>query len=206
MPTPEDAPTAALVQKILPEMLKIAGEEGWNAMTLQKAAQLADVQADDVSQALPSGIDSLVPLYFRELDERLRDKLSNTDMGSLRIRDKVTLGVETWFELLGEHHGASVKAIDWCSARLFGRLPTTELIWGTADTIWTGIGDEDTGFTYMSKRTTLSAVLTSTLAVWRQNANDDAEWKAFLSRRIDDVMSFEKFKAKLKAPKFPFFA
>ena len=68
--------------------------------------------------------------------------------------------------------------------------------WRSADIMWRIAGDTSTDFNHYTKRMTLGAVYASTLLAW---LDDDSEgWAntaAFLDRRIDDVMKFEKFKA-----------
>jgi ubiquinone biosynthesis protein COQ9 len=68
--------------------------------------------------------------------------------------------------------------------------------WRTADGTWRIAGDTSTDFNHYTKRVTLGAVYGSTLLAW---LDDDTEgWTAtaaFLDRRIDDVMRFEKLKA-----------
>jgi ubiquinone biosynthesis protein COQ9 len=62
--------------------------------------------------------------------------------------------------------------------------------------MWRLSGDTSTDFNHYTKRMTLGAVYGSTLLAW---IDDDSEgWSetaAFLDRRIDDVMRFEKWKA-----------
>ena len=75
-------------------------------------------------------------------------------------------------------------------------------LWGTSDLIWTTLGDSSRDVNWYTKRATLSAVYSSTVLYW---LGDDSEghaatW-AFLDRRIDNVMSFEKFKAKARDSK-----
>ncbi len=206
MPTPEDAPTALLRQKILASALEIAPVSGWAEETYLEACAKNEVSPDDVAYAFPSGAASLILLYFDTLKAEIKDELAALPLDEMRIRDKVTQGVAIWFEALSRHHAASVKALDWSLARPTGPLSMPELLWGVADTIWRGIGDTSDGFTYYSKRTTLSAVLGSTLAAWRGAEGNEPAWREFLDRRIENVMSFEKFKAQVKLPevKLPF--
>ena len=206
MPTPEDAPTAQLRQKILASALTMAPATGWKTETFEAACAENQVTPDDVAFAFPSGVASLILFYFDRLQSQIKDELAALPLEDMRIRDKVTQGVAVWLEGLSCHHEASVKALDWCTVRPAGPLSMPELLWGVADTIWVGIGDESEGFTYYSKRTTLSAVLGSTLAAWRSAEGDESQWRTFLDRRIENVMSFEKFKAQMKLPevKLPF--
>ena len=68
--------------------------------------------------------------------------------------------------------------------------------WRTADLMWRIAGDTSTDFNHYTKRLTLGAVYNSTLLVWLDDQSEgSSETAAFLDRRIDDVMKFEKWKA-----------
>ena len=68
--------------------------------------------------------------------------------------------------------------------------------WRTADLMWRIAGDTSTDFNHYTKRTTLGAVYGATLLVWLDDQGEAwLETAAFLDRRIDEVMRFEKFKA-----------
>jgi ubiquinone biosynthesis protein COQ9 len=68
--------------------------------------------------------------------------------------------------------------------------------WRTADHMWRIAGDTATDYNHYTKRLTLSGVYASTLLAWLDDQSEDwAETSAFLDRRIDDVMRFEKWKA-----------
>ncbi len=62
--------------------------------------------------------------------------------------------------------------------------------------MWRIAGDTSTDFNHYTKRVTLGAVYGSTLLAWLDDDSEElGETAAFLDRRIDDVMSFEKWKA-----------
>ena len=68
--------------------------------------------------------------------------------------------------------------------------------WRSADHMWRLAGDTATDFNHYTKRATLGAVYGSTLLVWLDDQSEGwADTAAFLDRRIDDVMQFEKWKA-----------
>jgi ubiquinone biosynthesis protein COQ9 len=74
-----------------------------------------------------------------------------------------------------------------------------DLIWGTSDLIWTTLGDTSDDYNWYSKRTILSGVYSATLLYWLGDQSDGhADTWDFLDRRIDNVMQFEKTKAKLR--------
>ena len=72
-------------------------------------------------------------------------------------------------------------------------------IWGTADAIWTALGDRSTDINWYTKRVSLSAVYGATVLYWMGDDSEghQATWD-FLDRRIETVMSFEKTKAALR--------
>jgi ubiquinone biosynthesis protein COQ9 len=73
----------------------------------------------------------------------------------------------------------------------------TRLAWRAADRIWRVAGDRATDFNHYSKRTILIGVYGSTSLVFLDDDSEGlAATRAFLDRRIDDVMNFEKAKAR----------
>ena len=72
-------------------------------------------------------------------------------------------------------------------------------IWGTADRIWTALGDTSQDLNWYTKRATLSGVYGATVLYWLGDASpgNQATWE-FLDRRIDGVMQFEKLKASFR--------
>ena len=68
--------------------------------------------------------------------------------------------------------------------------------WRSADLMWRLAGDTSTDFNHYTKRMTLGTVYCSTLINWLDDQSEGwTDTAAFLDRRIDDVMRFEKFKA-----------
>lgn len=71
-------------------------------------------------------------------------------------------------------------------------------MWTTADRIWNTLGDASRDVNWYTKRATLTGVYSSTVLFWLGDDSDGyADTWAFLDRRIDDVMQFEKVKAKV---------
>lgn len=64
------------------------------------------------------------------------------------------------------------------------------------DTIWHAAGDTATDYNHYTKRTILLGVYAATMTVLLDDESDgQAETRAFLARRIDGIMRFEKAKA-----------
>ena len=64
MPTPSIAPSAALIEKILPEMLKQAGEAGWNAESYAEVLKKNVFLTKKRRLRFPDGVSSLIGIYF----------------------------------------------------------------------------------------------------------------------------------------------
>ena len=78
-------------------------------------------------------------------------------------------------------------------------LPRTlRLGWHSADLMWRLAGDTATDYNHYTKRALLAGIYTATLAVFVDDQSEGkAETRAFLDRRIEGVMQFEKAKAQL---------
>jgi len=71
--------------------------------------------------------------------------------------------------------------------------------WRAADVMWRAAGDESTDLNHYTKRLTLAGVYAATLLVFVDDESEDwAETRAFLARRIEGVMRFERAKAQWK--------
>jgi ubiquinone biosynthesis protein COQ9 len=93
-----------------------------------------------------------------------------------------------------EPHKAAVKR---ASGSPLGAANGPTSLWQAADAIWSGLGDTSTDGNWYSKRLILSGVVGSTMVVWL-GADDRESVEAFLDRRIENVMQFEKAKAETK--------
>ena len=75
-----------------------------------------------------------------------------------------------------------------------------QLGWASADAMWRLAGDTASDYNHYSKRAILAGIYAATLAVFVSDESDGKqETRAFLDRRIDGVMKFEKAKGRLLA-------
>ena len=187
-PTRAEAARAAILAEALPE----TAFEGWSQATLDRAAQAAGYSEGEVQLYCPGGVLDLIETWSRTADEDARLAIAHS--GANRIRDKVTQGVLLRLEQYAGEEEAAARA----RARLLlpdGLDRGARLLWSTSDMIWRAIGDTSTDANFYSKRAILSGVYASTLAVWLDERDPDKpDTRAFLDRRIDNVMQFEKVK------------
>jgi ubiquinone biosynthesis protein COQ9 len=72
--------------------------------------------------------------------------------------------------------------------------------WRAADHIWRAAGDTAVDYNHYTKRTLVAGIYAATLLVFLDDESEGhADTKAFLGRRIEGVMRFEKAKARLSA-------
>jgi ubiquinone biosynthesis protein COQ9 len=129
--------------------------------------------------------------------------LNTSDLYDLRFRDRVAFAVRKRLEL-ATHHKEAVRRGTTLFALPIYAADGAKAVWGTADAIWDTLGDQSQDYNWYTKRSILSAVYSSTVLFWLgdESEGQEATW-AFLDRRIDNVMQFEKVKgATLKNPVF----
>lgn len=182
---------------ILAAALPHAAFDGWSETTLTAALADSGV-APALGRALyPRGGVDLAVAYHRNGDAAMKAALAATDLAALRYRDRVALAIKLRLQ-------TADKELVRRGSALFS-LPQhapegAKLIWATADAIWTALGDSSQDLNWYSKRATLSAVYSATVLFWLgDHSEDNADTWAFLDRRIENVMQFEKTKAALQA-------
>lgn len=186
-------PSDAILDAALPHV----PFDGWSQTTLAAAIRGAGVAPAVGHGLFPRGGVDLALAYHARGDAALAAKMTATDMTGMRIRDKIIQAVRWRIEAAGNRdlvrRGATLFALPrWAP-------DGARAIWGTADTIWTGLGDTSEDINWYTKRTTLSGVYSATVLYWLGDESEGsaATW-AFLDRRIEDVMRFEQTKAKLR--------
>jgi ubiquinone biosynthesis protein COQ9 len=200
--------TEELRHAILDDMLAEAAFDGWTDTALKQAAKQAGMSAEELARgdlhlAFPKGIADVLDFWAEREDIRMAEAFATADPAPTKIRDKVRFLVHARIAGLAPHREAARRASAMLALPPYAPL-ATRLTWRTADAIWRALGDGSTDFNFYTKRTTLSAVYLSTLTKWFADDSEDftATW-TFLEKRIENVMQFEKVKAKVsgKLPK-----
>jgi len=186
----ETAPSDLFLDRLTDAMLALAPESGWTQAALAKAAEKAGLTDGQALLAAPNGVSDVLEAFGQRAAHAAGAAVSAS---TGKVREKVRAGVKGWLAALDVHKPA-VKRAAVAPANL---LTGPKGLWAAADAIWAALGDKSTDYNWYTKRMTLSAVLGSTLAAW-MGTDDEAETDAFLDRRIENVMQFEKFKAQAK--------
>lgn len=192
MPTPQDTVTTALLDAAL---IHVAFD-GWSEATFKNAVQDAGIDPAVARSVCPRGAVDLAIAYHKQGDRLMAEAYRAEDTSALKIREKITRAVHLRLEAITDREavqrGTTLFALPHHAA------DGAQLIWGTADAIWTAIGDTSTDVNWYTKRAILSGVYGSTVLYWLGDTSDGhSDTADFLDRRIADVMTIEKVKAQV---------
>lgn len=115
-----------------------------------------------------------------------------------RIRDKITRCITLRLEILEPHKPAVARLMNHLM-RPGNMRQKHQLAYKAVDHMWRLIGDKSVDFSFYTKRAILAGVYGSTLLYWLNDESDNFEnTRAFIDRRIENVMHIPKAKQKLK--------
>jgi ubiquinone biosynthesis protein COQ9 len=198
----------ALKEAVLKAALKDAAFDGFTDSVLAKAGKDAGADPAALARLFPEGALSLIEYFSTSIDEEMEKKLSTTDLSTRKIRERIKIAVMTRLWLLEPHKEAARRAAATLTLPMHASLGA-KLIYRTVDAMWRAAGDTATDFNFYTKRGILAGVYGSVLVRWfSDTGEDDSATEAFLDARIENVMQFEKFKAKARETlsHFPAFA
>ena len=169
--------------------------DGWTALARDAAAYAQGVDRDIAAMALPDSA-AMVDAYIAHADTLMVAAMG--DVSGLKVRDRIRLALRSRLEAASADREAVRRALAVLAQPQHAGLAARSL-WRTADTMWRAAGDTATDFNHYSKRAILGAVYSASLLYWLDDDSDDHEatW-AFIDRRIDSIMKFEKTKASAK--------
>ncbi|HEX9964633.1 MAG TPA: COQ9 family protein [Allosphingosinicella sp.] len=169
--------------------------DGWSDKALAMAAAELGVPAPRARLAFPEGATQMVDAWFDAIDRAMAAHFPLEKIEAMKIRERIGQLVLYRLEVINPHKEALRRALAILAQpqnlALAGRLG-----WRAADRMWRIAGDKATDFNHYSKRAILMGVYGSTSLVYLDDTSEGlASTRAFLARRIDDVMRFEKVKA-----------
>ena len=183
---------AATEQTLLDEALKLAPAHGWTRRTARLAGEASGMSAGETELLIPHGPADLAALLSRRHDDRAMAALAEIHASNLKIRERIRRACEARLDAAFEDDAATRRWVGWLA--LPGNLALgARLAWESADVLWRWAGDTATDENHYTKRLLLAGILTGAMAVRMASGRGDA--LAFVDRRIDNVMAFEKWKA-----------
>lgn len=181
--------------RIAPGIAANAAFDGWGDAARDIAAEAEGIDRDVARLAFPGGAVDMIDAWFASIDTAMAAALPPATLGAMKIRARITALVEARLDAVAPvreslRRAMAILAMPQNAAR------AARLGWRSVDLMWRMAGDTATDYNHYTKRTILLGVYAATMTVF---LNDDSEGhadtRAFLSRRIDGIMRFEKAKA-----------
>jgi ubiquinone biosynthesis protein COQ9 len=198
-PLPADPTLDEIRLALAPAIGRNAAFDGWSDAAVKSAAEETGIDPDVAALAVKGGAMTLIDAWIDGIDMELARRLPPEKLNAMKIRDRITALLATRVEIMAPDREALRRAM--AIMAMPQNLPRAAKIgWRSADRMWRLAGDNASDFNHYTKRMTLSAVYGSLLTVFVNDESEDfADSRAFLDRRIDNVMQFEKVKAQAKA-------
>jgi len=171
--------------------------DGWSKTTFDAAVTDVGMNPVHAATMCPRGAVDLAITFHQQGDDAMVAAIKDADLREMRFRDKVAFAIRARIAAVSDkeavRRGSTLFALPHMAP------VGAKLIWGTADTIWTALGDTSQDVNWYTKRMTLSGVYTSVILFWLGDDSVDGQaTHDFIDRRINDVMQFEKVKASVR--------
>jgi ubiquinone biosynthesis protein COQ9 len=180
---------------LAPRIPEHAGFDGWSDAALQRAAADGSIDDDIARLAFAHGAVAMIDAWFAHIDVVMNEMLPHDILTVMKVRERIAALVMARIGTVAPHRDALRRALA-ILAMPQNAAHGAKLGWRAADAMWRAAGDTATDYNHYSKRAILSGVYAATvLAMLDDESADLAETRAFLDRRIDGIMRFEKAKA-----------
>ncbi len=172
--------------------------DGWTWEAIENAAQEAGYEQSMARAVFPDRIKDVLDGFADLADREMLKALDNIDPESLRIRDRIREALVARYVWLNPYKEALRQSVQ------FWMVPTrkprgAKIVWRSADRIWSWAGDDATDYNRYTKRGLLSGIIVSTTLAWLNDPSENMDnTKAFLDRRIENVMQLGKIINKVK--------
>lgn len=197
MALPDDPTLDELRVAIAPAVADAAIFDGWNEAAVRSAAQAEGVDPDLAALAFPDGAMDMIAAWIEAIDAAMIAALPPDRLAAMKIRERIAALVQARLAAIEGREEALRRALA-IMAMPHNAARALRLGWRSADVMWRCAGDSATDYNHYTKRAILAGVYGATLAVFVDDQSENkVETYAFLDRRIDGVMRFEKAKAQL---------
>ena len=204
------------LHKSIVNLLIERGEaESWNDYLLASVCEDLGIKGAE-KLLYPNGINDVIDLLFQEVDqemiqkgkqdildwaaihqstnERDIDDITNT---KIPIHKQVALYLYARFGILQQYKEVLpniVRHLAYPSNIAFA----AKMVWRMADCVWNIVGDTSTDYNYYTKRSLLSAVYCTSVGYYLQDKSPNHNnTRLFIDKRLKNVLSIHKFKAKI---------
>ena len=194
----DDLTLAELRLALAPAIARAAVFDGWGNVAVAGAAAEQGVDPALARFAFRGGAMELIAAWIARIDADMAAALPPELLAALPIRERIRRLVRFRIDAIVGQEEALRRALS-IMAMPQNVAATLAQGWHSADVMWRLAGDTAADYNHYTKRATLAAIYAATLAVFADDTSDGkADSHAFLDRRIEGIMRFEKAKARLR--------
>ncbi|MDC7683476.1 COQ9 family protein [Asticcacaulis sp. BYS171W] len=184
----------ALETELAHAVAAVMPDLGLNSLSVRAGAKRIGLSDAEVALVCPNGPADIAAILWREGDHAVEAEWTDEALAGLKIREKIATLLRARL--------AAACVDEAVTHRLIGHLCLPQhlglykrLLWDSADLIWRKAGDTALDENHYSKRLIVSGILATALMT-RLTRGLEAQNEQ-IDRNIDQVMAFEKWKAKL---------
>ena len=177
----DQASRDAVIRALLP----MVPERGWTRGAIAAALRVAGLPQEEATFLFPRGVLSAVEAWTDLADREMAAAAG--DLTGLRIPDRIRTLVAIRLRQAAPHKEAlrqamAVLALPWnAPVALRGAARTASAMWYAA-------GDTSADFSWYTRRASLAAIYSATLAYWLRDASEDiGPAMDFLDRRLEGL-------------------
>lgn len=184
---------------LAPLVARNAAFDGWSEAAVGLAAQQAGVDPEIAALAFAGNAVAMIDTWFADIDAAMLRSCPPERLSTMKIREKISTLVEARLDALEPDKEALRRALSILAMPQY-IAHATKLGWRAADHMWRAAGDSAVDYNHYTKRMLLAGIYAATLLVFLNDGSEGhSDTRAFLGRRIEGVMRFEKAKAQMTA-------
>ena len=196
-PAAEELTLGEVRARLAPLIAGAAAFDGWSDAALEQAAQDAGIEPALARLAFKDGAMEMIAAWVGTIDAAMVEALPPEQLAAMKVRERIRALVQFRLDAMAGKEEALRRA-QAVMAMPQNAAKALKLGWRSADLMWRLAGDTATDYNHYTKRTLLAGIYAATLAVFVGDESEGkADTRAFLDRRIEGVMRFEKAKARL---------
>ena len=187
----------ALRMQLAPAIADAAAFDGWSKEAVAQAAAATGTDCALAAFAFRDGAMAMISAWIDHIDAQMATAVPAASLAGLPVRERIRRLVMARLDAATGREEALTRALA-VMAMPQHLAASARLGWRSADAMWRLSGDTATDYNHYTKRAILAGVYAATLNVFaRDTSEGKADTRAFLDRRIEGIIRFEKAKAQL---------
>ncbi len=196
---PQDPTLDEVRAALAPLIARNAGFDGWRPAAVEMAAAQLGLAPEIAALAFSGRAVAMIDAWFAHIDSAMLAACPPDRLGPMKVREKITALVEARLDVLAPEREALRRALA-ILAMPQNMTHAAKLCWRAADLMWRAAGDTAVDYNHYTKRSLVAGIYAATLLVFLDDDSEgQADTRAFLARRVEGVMRFEKAKARFSA-------